>query len=190
VTATAVYFVVTPTPTPGGCALVSYKISHAPANSIAAPSVTTVAAHAPITAFAGNLVTGETYIATAVGVCADGTRTPPSAPVAFVPVSATCLPLGAKTGVTPALKWPEEQAYPACCSGYIGEISSTRGSAAAQCRPIDDDCTSVCCLPVGADAELVVGGEFQMGGQGAGDCCSDDCDPGTVDGRSTSCVCD
>jgi hypothetical protein len=50
-----------------------------------------------LTAALGNLVTGQTYAATVVGVCADGTRTPPSAPALFTPV-APCKPTLAGIG--------------------------------------------------------------------------------------------
>jgi hypothetical protein len=82
---TASSAIFTVTPPLGGCTPVSYRVSHAPVNSLAAPSVATVAAGAHIASRAGNLKEGQTYEATAVGICADGTRTPPSAPVRFTP---------------------------------------------------------------------------------------------------------
>jgi hypothetical protein len=80
---TATSALLTVTPAPGGCTPVSYQVSHAPANSLAVPSVATVPAGAYVTSRAGNLKEGETYDATAAGVCADGTRTPSSAAVRF-----------------------------------------------------------------------------------------------------------
>jgi hypothetical protein len=77
--------VVTVTPPAGGCTPVTYVIAHRRANTLEPPSLTTVPAGKSITARLGNLVTGVAYTATVVGVCADGTRTPPSAPVTFVP---------------------------------------------------------------------------------------------------------
>jgi hypothetical protein len=75
----------TVTPPPGGCAPVSYEVSHARANTLDAPSVTVVP-HGALTAVLGNLKPRVAYSATAVGICADGTRTPPSAPVAFTSI--------------------------------------------------------------------------------------------------------
>ena len=72
-------------PPPSGCVPVSYEVSHARARSADAPSVTTVPAGKPTTALLGNLATGVEYAATVVGVCANGTRTPPSAPALFTP---------------------------------------------------------------------------------------------------------
>jgi hypothetical protein len=45
-----------------------------------------------LTASLGNLLTGSEYEATAVGVCADGTRTPPSAPATFTPAPPPACP--------------------------------------------------------------------------------------------------
>jgi hypothetical protein len=77
--------IVTVTPPAGGCTPVTYTIAHARANSLEPPSLATVPAGQSVTARLGNLVTGVAYTATVVGVCADGTRTPPSAPVLFTP---------------------------------------------------------------------------------------------------------
>ena len=65
---------------------VSYIVSHARAHTLDVPARTAVLAGA-VTARLGNLRTGVEYEATAVGVCADGTRTPPSAPVTFTPAA-------------------------------------------------------------------------------------------------------
>jgi hypothetical protein len=70
-------------PPPGGCTPVSYVVSHARARTLDAPARTTVPAAGTRTARLGNLAAGVEYEATAVGVCADGTATPPSAPVHF-----------------------------------------------------------------------------------------------------------
>jgi hypothetical protein len=64
-------------------------VSHAPANALAPPSRTAVPAGG-FTARLGNLVDGQEYEATAVGTCADGTKTPPSAPVRFVAAPPPC----------------------------------------------------------------------------------------------------
>ena len=79
--------IVTVTPPAGGCTPVSFVIAHVRANTLEPPSLTTVPAGKSITARLGNLQTGVAYTATAVGVCADGTRTPPSAPVPFTPTA-------------------------------------------------------------------------------------------------------
>jgi hypothetical protein len=79
------------TPPPGGCTPVSYVISHARARTLDAPARTPVPAVGGRTARLGNLAVGVEYEATAVGVCADGTRTPPSPPALFTPVG-SCKP--------------------------------------------------------------------------------------------------
>jgi hypothetical protein len=75
-------------PPSGGCAPVAYVISHARARTLDAPARTAVPAAGALTARLGNLAVGVEYEATAVGTCADGTVTPPSAPLRFTPVSA------------------------------------------------------------------------------------------------------
>jgi hypothetical protein len=194
---TASSAILTVTPPPGGCVPVLYKVSHAPANSIEGPSVATVPAGAHVTTLAGNLVTGQTYVGTAVGVCADGTRTPPSAPVTFVPAPpgggglASCLPGLLPLGTpTPGATGASGVAWSTCCSGFTGDIySSPSSSTGGLCQRA----AYCCCLGEGADSELVPGGEFETGGSvvgnGAGDCCSDSCASGTVNGRATSCRC-
>jgi hypothetical protein len=77
------------TPPAGGCLPVSYELAHARINTLDSQSLTTVPAGQSIAARLGNLQTGVTYSVTAVGICADGTRTPPSAPVRFTTVAAT-----------------------------------------------------------------------------------------------------
>jgi hypothetical protein len=84
--------IVSVTAPPGGCTPVAYVISHAPAASLITPSLTTVPAAQPVTARLGNLSPGVTYSATATGQCADGTRTPPSAPLQFTPVASVSPP--------------------------------------------------------------------------------------------------
>ena len=74
---------VTVAPPPGGCTPLSYEVASAPAFSLAPPTVVTLSAGQAITARLGNLVAVTAYSATVVGVCADGTRTPRSAPVKF-----------------------------------------------------------------------------------------------------------
>jgi hypothetical protein len=85
---------VTVTPPPGGCTPVSYEVGHRRTNSLDAPSRTAVPAGG-LTARLGNLATGQTYEAIVVGTCADGTRTPPSAPARFTARAPTCCPAGA-----------------------------------------------------------------------------------------------
>jgi len=69
--------------------------AHAPANPLARPSQTKIP-DGGLTAALGNLQVDVTYIVTAVGTCADGTTTPPSAPARFTTfdkcaaVDATC----------------------------------------------------------------------------------------------------
>jgi hypothetical protein len=77
--------VATVTPPPNGCVPVTYEITYTPANSAAEWSVVTAPAGAPTTKLLSKLDTGVTYNATAVGICADGTRTPPSVPARFTP---------------------------------------------------------------------------------------------------------
>jgi hypothetical protein len=78
--------IVTIAPPSGGCAPVAYVISHARTRTLGAPARTLVPAAGALTARLGNLAAGVEYEATAVGTCADGTVTPPSAPVSFTPV--------------------------------------------------------------------------------------------------------
>jgi hypothetical protein len=59
-------------------------VSHRRANSADVPSHTKIPVSG-LTAKIGNLATGVEYQATVVGTCADGTKTPPSAPVRFTP---------------------------------------------------------------------------------------------------------
>ena len=80
------------TPPQGGCTPVSYEVSHGSASALATPAVTKIPAGG-LTARLGNMVTGQVYVATVIGVCADGTRTPPSAPVRFTPAGTSSGPI-------------------------------------------------------------------------------------------------
>ena len=128
------------TPPPGGCTPVSYVVSHARARTLDAPARTAVPAAGTRTARLGNLAAGVEYEATAVGVCADGTATPPSAPVRFTasaPPPPSDLP-------TLAQKFWAEDTESSCYNGcYVGCVAmrptvppcAPRRSAAAAHRP-------------------------------------------------------
>jgi hypothetical protein len=129
-------------PPPGGCSPVSYEVSHARANSLEAPSVASLP-HGALTVALGNLQAGVTYAATVVGVCPDGTRTPPSAPARFTTFD-DCKPTlsslsaanSAVTGKTSyACADPRAFLILKCVSGSVGACGDVAAAESPEVPP-------------------------------------------------------
>jgi hypothetical protein len=123
-------------PPRGGCTPVAYVVSHARARTMDAPARTAVpAGGGALTARLGNLAAGVEYEAIVVGTCADGTKTPTSAPVRFTPVA-------------PASTAP-------ICPGYAWVVNSN-GAAVSSCIVSATNTLTDCTLTGGFNAAKAI----------------------------------